>query len=177
MSVYNSAALAAAMNSSLNNVTGTEISTTDYNGAVNLGKHIKNPLDILVNTISSQNVNGLEIGRNSDESISVSGTATANTNLYYVNNSTIVSNACYQRLGRHKYYVTGGIKGSLVNSYIITIGYKKLLTDTLRTIRVPYGETVILDNTNGNYDYIAPYIAIWRNTTVNFIANLQIKKG
>lgn len=177
MSVYNSAAIAAAMNSVINNVTGGETTPENFKGAVNHGKYIKNPLDVLINTITSQTFNGLEIRRNSDESLSISGTATASTNLYYVNNATTISNDAYQRLGRHKYYVTGGAKGGAVNSYIITIGYKKLLTDTLRTVRIPYGETVILDNTNGAYDYIAPYIAVWRNTTVNFTTNLQIKKG
>lgn len=166
MSVYNSAALAAAMNSSINNVTGGETTPENFSGAVNLGTYIKNPRNIIINNVTGRTINGLTITANNDGTITVTGTATANTNLFIVNNAITVSVGSYQKLPKGVYIISGSPVGAGERGYIMSIRYGDS-TSSSAILRIPAQTKVTIDNSNGTYNFIAPYISVWSGETVN----------
>ena len=182
MSVYNSAAIAAAMNSAINNVTGGELSPESYNGAVNLGKYITNPRDILENNVTARVNNGLTITSNNDGTFNVVGTATA---LVLVpikgfNITTAVSGVVtadtYQHIPKGKYMIGSSPNGSEINKYIMSYRYGDKIGGSTNVVRVLPNETNVIDNTNGDYSYINLYFAVWSGQTVNLTVNPYLKK-
>ena len=181
MSVYNSAALAAAMNSSLNNVTGGETTPINFSGAVNLGKYIKNPRDILENNVTAKVINGLTITANNDGTFNVVGTATASTNvsMKLFTTTAIPANVqenAYQEIPKGKYIIGSSPTGSAVNKYIMSYRYGSTVGGSTRLGRVQPGETNLIDNTNGDYNYILLYFTVWSGQTVNITVNPYLKK-
>ena len=182
MSVYNSAALAAAMNSAINNVTGGETTPENFGGAVNLGKYIKNPRDILENNVTAKVVNGLTITANNDGTFSVVGTATATVLIQIKTFNTVssvpvtVNDNDYQHIPKGKYILGSSPNGSEVNKYIMTYRYGSVKGGTTRLSRVLPNETNIIDNTNGEYNYIILYFVVWSGQTVNLTVNPYLKK-
>ena len=166
MSVYNSAALAAAMNNAINNVTGGETTPENFGGAVNLGKYIKNPRNIIINNVTGRIINGLTITANNDGTITVTGTATANTNLFIVNNALTVSNNSYQELSKGVYIISGSPVGSVESKFIMSLRYGTTAAGTAIK-RIPAQTKVTIDNSNGAYKFIAPYISVWNGQTIN----------
>lgn len=166
MSIYNSAALSAAMNSAINNVTGGETTPMNFSGAVNLGKYIKNPRNIIINNATGRIINGLTITANNDGTITVTGTATANTNLFIVNNAPTISVGSSQKLPKGIYIISGSPVGAGVNDYIMSMRYGES-TSNMALMRIPAQTKVTIDNSNGAYNFIAPYISIWSGKTVN----------
>jgi len=166
MSVYNSAALAAAINSSINNVTGGETTSENFSGAVNLGTYIKNPRNIIINNATGRTINGLTITANNDGTITVTGTATANTNLFIVDNTLTVSVNSYQKLPKGTYIISGSPVGADVNKYIMSIRYGRTATSAAIQ-RISAQTKVTIDNNDGTYNFIAPYISVWNGQTVN----------
>ena len=166
MSVYNSASLAAAMNSSLNNVTGGETTPENFNGAVNLGTYIKNPRNIIINNVTGRIINGLTITVNNDGTITVTGTATANTNLFIVNNALTASTSSYQELSKGVYIMSGSPAGSAESKFIMSLRYGTATTSTA-IMRIPAQTKATIDNSNGAYKFIAPYISVWNGQTIN----------
>jgi len=166
MSVYNSAALATAMNSSINNITGGETTSENFSGAVNLGTYIKNPRNIIINNVTGRTINGLTITANNDGTITVTGTATANTNLFIVNNTLTVSANSYQELPKGVYIISGSPVGADVNKYTMSIRYGRTTSGTA-ILRIPAQTKVTIDNNDGAYKFTAPYISVWSSQTVN----------
>lgn len=166
MSVYNSAALAAAMNSSINNITGGETTPEDLKGAVNLGTYIKNPRNIIINSATGRIINGLTITANNDGTITVRGTATTNTNLFIVNNAPIISANSYQELPKGVYAISGSPVGAVESKFIMSFRYGATTTGT-SLMRIPAQTKVTIDNSNGTYKFIAPYISVWGGQTID----------
>ena len=181
MSVYNSAALAVAMNSAINNVTGGELSPESYNGAVNLGKYITNPRDILENNVTAKTVNGLTVTSNNDGTFNIVGTATASTNVLLklftgAGIPSTVNDTAYQEIPKGKYIIGSSPNGSAVNKYIMSYRYGSAVGGSTRLDRVQPGETNFIDNTNGDYNYILLYFTVWLGQTVNLTVNPYLKK-
>ena len=181
MSVYNSAALATAMNSAINNVTGGETTPMNFSGAVNLGKYIKNPRDILENNVTAKTANGLTITSNNDGTFNIVGTATAATNVLIklFTGSGIpstVNDTAYQEIPKGKYIIGSSPNGSAVNKYIMSYRYGSAVGGSTRLGRVQPGEINIIDNTNGDYNYILLYFTVWPGQTVNLTVNPYLKK-
>lgn len=181
MSVYNSAALAAAMNSAVNNVTGGELSPESYNGAVNLGKYITNPRDILENNVTAKTISGLTITANNDGTFNIVGTATATTQVLMklFTNAGVPANIqenAYQEIPKGKYIIGSSPAGSEVNKYIMSYRYGTTIGGSTRLDRVLPGETNIIDNTNGDYKYILLYFTVWPGQAVNLTVNPYLKK-
>lgn len=181
MSVYNSAAIAAAMNSAINNVTGGEVSTENFGGAVNLGKYIKNPRDILEYNVTAKSINGLSITSNNDGTFNIVGTATAATNVLMklFSNAgvpTSVQENAYQEIPKGKYIIGSSPADSAVNKYIMSYRYGTTIGGSTRLGRVLPNETNIIDNTDGEYKYILMYFTVWAGQTVNLTVNPYLKK-
>lgn len=181
MSVYNSGALAAAMNSVINNVTGGETTSINFSGAVNLGKYIKNPRDILVNNVTAKSINGLSITSNNDGTFNVVGTATAATNVLMklFTNAGIPANVqenAYQEIPKGKYIIGSSPNGSEQNKYIMSYRYGSTMGGPTSLKRLQPNETDIIDNTNGDYNYILLYFTVWPGQTVNLTVNPYLKK-
>ena len=181
MSVYNSAALATAMNSAINNVTGGETTPMNFSGAVNLGKYIKNPRDILENNVTAKSLNGLTITSNNDGTFNIAGTATAVTSVLMklFTNQGVPSNVqenAYQEIPKGKYIIGSSPVGSEINKYIMSYRYGTTIGGSTRLGRVLPNETNIIDNTNGEYKYILMYFSVWSGQTVNLTVNPYLKK-
>lgn len=181
MSVYNSAAIAAAMNSAINNVTGGETTPINFSGAVNLGKYIKNPRDILENNVTAKSINGLSITSNNDGTFNAVGTATAATNVLMklFTNAGVPSNVqenAYQEIPKGKYIIGSSPAGSEANKYIMSYRYGTTIGGSTRLSRILPDETNIIDNTNGDYKYILMYFTVWPGQTVNLTVNPYLKK-
>ncbi len=181
MSVYNSAALAAAMNSAVNNVTGGKLSPESYNGAVNLGKYITNPRDILENNVTAKSVNGLTVTSNNDGTFNIVGTATAVTNVLLklftgAGIPTTVNDTAYQEIPKGKYIIGSSPNGSAVNKYIMSYRYGSTMGGSTTLQRIQPDEPLMIDNTNGDYNYILLYFTVWLGQTVNLTVNPYLKK-
>lgn len=181
MSVYNSAALAAAMNSAINNVTGGETTTENFGGAVNLGKYIKNPRDILENNVTAKEINGLTITSNNDGTFNIVGTATAATNVLIklfsnMGVPTSVNESAYQEIPKGEYIIGSSPVGSETNKYIMSYRYGTTMGGATTLKRIAPNETTIIDNTNGEYKYILLYFTVWSGQTVNLTVNPYLKK-
>lgn len=135
------------------------------------------PEDVLVNNLTSKEVNGLTVTRNADGSVSVKGTSTANTNLCIYNDSLSATAAAYQIIENGQYLIGGGIAGGAENEFILSASYDDALGGTpARRMRVPYGEEIPLDNSDGAYRYLCVYIAVWKSQTVDFTCKPHLYK-
>ncbi len=127
------------------------------------------PEDVLVNNLTSKEVNGLTVTRNADGSVSVKGTSTANTNLCIYNDSLSTTTEAYQIIENGQYLIGGGIAGGAENEFILSARYDDAPGGMpSRVMRVPYGEEIPLDNSDGAYRYLCVYIAVWKDQTVDF---------
>lgn len=187
MSVYNSAAIAETMNVGVSNVTGTTAenvtATESYNQVVNNGgQYIKNPRDILINNTTGRTLGGLEISVNSDGTINVSGTATDNNrNIMFYSNSTgaiptTVNASMYQKIPRGKYICGPSPAGSEANKYIMSMRYGSAIDGNTRLMRIPSGETIVIDNTTGDFDYCLIYFTVWVGIELKVVLNPYLKK-
>ena len=186
MSVYNSAAIAETMNVGVSNVTGTTTenatATEDYKQVVNNGgQYIKNPRDILVNNAVGRTSNGLTVSRNSDGTISIVGTATATASVYFYNFTgssipTRVTDADYQKIPIGKYLCGSAPPGSEINKYLLSCRVGSEIGGNTRLLRVQSGEPLMIDNTNGESNYILLYFTVWSGQTVNLIVSPYLKK-
>lgn len=121
--------------------------------------------NLVVNNVTNKTANGLTI-TSSGEAITVNGTATTNTNIY-IYNDAVGGNPEYQKLGKGKYIIYGNPSNAAANDFILTMRYKSTEEGTSSILRFPVGETVVIDNTNGAYNYVGIYIAVWNGKTVN----------
>lgn len=121
--------------------------------------------NLVINNATSKTVNGLDITV-SGESITVNGTATANTNLYLKTDSSELTNQTYQKLGKGKYTIGGNPDTAAANYFIISMRYKSTESGTSSILRFPVGETVEIDNSTGTYNYVTVYIGIWNARTL-----------
>lgn len=121
--------------------------------------------NLVENNLTNKTANGLTITVNGD-AITVNGTATNNTNLY-IYNDAVGGDPTYQKLGKGKYIVGGNPSDATPNNFIISMRYKATEESTSGIYRFPVGGTAIIDNTNGAYNYISIYIAVWNGKIVN----------
>lgn len=183
---YNSLAIAETMNAGVSNVTGTTTenvtATESYNHVVNNGgQYIKNPRDILINNAVGRTSNGLTVSRNSDGTVTIVGTATATTSVYFYNYAgtsipTTVTENAYQEIPKGKYIIGSSPNGSEINKYFMSYRYGSKIGGSTRLGRVLPNETNIIDNTNGDYKYILLYFTVWSGQTVNLTVNPYLKK-
>jgi hypothetical protein len=121
--------------------------------------------NLVENNLTNKTANGLTITVNG-ESITVNGTANANTNLY-IYNDAVGGTPEYQKLGKGRYIIDGNPSDAATNNFIISMRYKATEADASTIYRFPVGETAVIDNTNGDYNYVSIYIAVWNRRTVN----------
>ena len=121
--------------------------------------------NLVENNLTNKTTNGLTITVNGHD-ITVNGTATANTNLY-VYNDAVGGNPEYQKLGKGRYIIGGNPSDAASNAFIVSMRYKATEEGTSSIYRFPVGETAVIDNTDGAYNYVGIYIAVWNGKTVN----------
>lgn len=121
--------------------------------------------NLVENNLTNKTANGLTITVNGN-AITVNGTATGNTNIN-IQNDTVGANLGYQKLGKGKYILDGNPAGAANNNFIISMRYKATESGASAIMRFPVGETVVIDNTNGDYTYIGIYVAVWNGKTLD----------
>jgi len=137
------------------------------------------PEDVLVNNLTSKEVNGLTVTRNADGSVSVKGTSTANTNLCIYNDSLSTTAAAYQIIENGQYLIGGGIAGykraysgsALAGNGVEGIGSMTTQTgnntilDVMQSVGT-FSRCVIFGGTNdfGNSENIDAFRAAVQNT-------------
>lgn len=132
--------------------------------------------DILINSLTSQEYNGLTLTKNPDGSVRVQGTATANVNFCLYNNSYALTANAYQIIENGVYYIGGGIEGNKEGKFILSARYDDAIGGApSQMFRIPYGENIKIDNSNGEYKYLAVYIAVWNGQTVDFVCKPYLK--
>lgn len=132
--------------------------------------------DILVNNLTSQEYNGLTLTKNPDGSVRVQGTATANVNFCLYNNGYTLTTDAYQVIENGVYYVGGGIEGNEEGRFYLSARYDDAIGGApSQLFRIPYGESIRIDNSNGEYKYLAVYLAVWRGATVDFTCKPYLK--
>lgn len=130
--------------------------------------------NILVNAFTDktpQEANGLTITV-SNGTITVNGTANANTNLCFVNNTIgSVTFSTYQVIDHGIYLLDGNPLDAAENKYILSYKYDPDGSGGTPSsqARVAVGQPSEIDNSTGDYTYIAMYFAIWRGTVCNNI--------
>ena len=130
--------------------------------------------DEILNNVTSQEINGLTVTRNGDGSLTFNGTATASTNFFLKNDSHTVGD--YYQIEKDRYYISGSPQGAASNKYIMSYRYIAENSESSTIARVPSGGD-ILDNTNGDRNTIAPYIAVWSGITCNNVTfNPELRK-
>lgn len=135
------------------------------------------PENMLINNLTSQEYNGLTLTKNPDGSVRVQGTATANVNFCLYNNGYTLTTSAYQVIENGIYYIGGGIEGNEEGKFILSARYDDAIGGApSQMFRIPYGENVRIDNSNGEYKYLAVYIAVWSGTTVDFICKPYLYK-
>ena len=123
--------------------------------------------NVLINRLTNQTYNGLTLTVNNDKSITVNGTASATTTFYICDGSHRVSNAILQEIDNGSYLISGAPEGAEENNFVLSYLYKKTLTTTSQTVRVPAGEEVVIDNSSGDYHFFAVSFTVWSGITVN----------
>lgn len=123
--------------------------------------------NILINSITSHTFNGLRVTVNEDKSITINGTASANSRFYIKNNVHTVNNSSLQELSNGTYIISGSPEGSSDGTYSLSYTYKKTSTTTSNTLIVPAGEEVTIDNTSSVYHLFAAFISVSSGTTLN----------
>ena len=132
--------------------------------------------DILVNNLTSQEYNGLTLTKNSDGSVRIQGTATANSNFHLYNDSHSATLSSYQIIDNGTYYIGGGIEGSEEGKYYLSARYDDAAGGApSQVLRIPYGDNILIDNPTGAYKYLSFYIAVWKGQTVDFTCKPYLK--
>lgn len=121
--------------------------------------------NLVENNLTNKTANGLTITVNG-EAITVNGTATTTTTLW-IYNDAVDGNFEYQKLGKGRYIIDGNPSGAAVNDFILSMRYKSTEDGNSSILRFPVGETIVIDNTNGDYNYVSIYIGVWNGKTVD----------
>ena len=138
--------------------------------------------NIIKNELTSRTVNGITLTVNSDGTVTVNGTATADTTFSLVRgrNGTSFTSADYQELQNGVYVISGSPSDGAVNKYLMSYRYDNdLSSDPPSGLARVYPGRNILDNSSGTRRYICPYISVWSGITVDnvtFSPYLALKK-
>ena len=122
--------------------------------------------NILINNLTSQTYNGLTLTVNADKSITVNGTASDDTTFYICDGSYRVSNAILQEIDNGSYYISGAPEGAEENKYVLSYLFKRTLSTTSQTFRVPADQEVPIYNVDGKYHYFAVSFTVWSGISV-----------
>ena len=123
--------------------------------------------NLLENNCLSEQYNGLTVTVNADKSITVNGTATANSNICVYNGGHTLGTAAYQVIENGSYILSGAPEGQSEGTYMLSYRYDDAIGGDPSVLgRVPV-EGVTLDNTSGAYRYLAVYIAVWNGATLD----------
>ena len=159
----------AIMNNNLMLERGTGLNLSEYAA---YGECYDIPIAVkgkneIINTIATQTRNGLTITRNDDGSITINGTATANTNFVLTQDTQTFNVADYQEIDRQRYILSGSPASGAVNKYLMSFKYCSAAGSASSFARVPAGGSAVIDNTSGDHCLIAPYITVWNGITCN----------
>ena len=123
--------------------------------------------NLLENNCFSMRYNGLTITVNADKSITVNGTATANSNICVYSGGHTLVTAAYQVIENGTYLLSGAPEGQTEGTFMLSYRYDDAIGGTPSVLeRVPV-EGVTLDNTGGAYKYLAVYIAVWKDAVLD----------
>lgn len=122
--------------------------------------------NIIVNALASQTYNGITLTRNSDGSVTLNGTAEASMNFSMTRDTHTLYSDDYQPIENTVYVISGSPEDAAVNKYMMSLRYVSAIGSASSFARIlPEGLTI--DNTGGEYNYIAPYISVWSGVTCN----------
>jgi uncharacterized repeat protein (TIGR02543 family) len=123
--------------------------------------------NILENNYTSETYNGLTIVVNPDKSITLNGTATANSNICIYSGNHTLTTPAYQVIENGIYILSGAPESQSEGAYMLSYRYDDAIGGNPSVLgRVPV-DGVTLDNTNGAYKYLAVYIAVWEGAILN----------
>ena len=118
--------------------------------------------NMLENNISNFSYRGIDFKINADKTITASGESTGTINVWFPNGST--STPEYQQLEQKKYIISGSPSGT--SNIFVAFRYKATESGSYTRVTVPSGQSVTIDNTSGNYNYVAVYIGMTSGKTI-----------
>lgn len=118
--------------------------------------------NLLENNISNFSYRGIDFKINADKTITASGESTGTINVWFPNGST--STPEYQQLEQKKYIISGSPSGT--SNIFVAFRYKATESGSYTRVTVPSGQSVTIDNTSGNYNYVAVYIGMTSGKTI-----------
>ena len=111
-------------------------------------------------TISTQGVTIV----NTNGVVTINGTTTIGTWIW-VQSGTVSSQGTFQELGKGKYAIGGVPEDATVSTYRMHLLYRSTASGSQTSVQIlPDNDPVIIDNTNGDYNYVALRITIASGT-------------
>lgn len=118
--------------------------------------------NMLENNISNFSYRGIDFKINADKTITASGESTGTINVWFPNGST--STPEYQQLEQKKYIISGSPSGT--SNIFVAFRYKATESGSYTRVTVPSGQSVTIDNTSGDYNFVAVYIGMTSGKTI-----------
>lgn len=118
--------------------------------------------NLLENNISNFSYRGIDFKINADKTITASGKSTGTINVWFPNGAT--STPEYQQLEQKKYIISGSPAST--SNIFVAFRYKATESGSYTRVTVPSGQSVTIDNTSGNYNYVAVYIGMTSGKTI-----------
>lgn len=124
--------------------------------------------NLVVNKITSVTGQGIT-AVNNNGTVVINGTTTIGTWLW-CQSGRFSATATYQKLGKGKYTIGGVPADSASSTYRLYLFYKSNESDSgASTVITAANDPLIIDNTNGDYNYVSLRITISADTVCNNI--------
>ena len=117
-----------------------------------------------ITTVSGQGITAV----NNNGVITINGTNSSTGTWLWIQSGRISATATFQELGIGKYAIGGVPEDSTSSNYRMFLVYKSSASGTSTSVSIDSSnDPLIIDNTNGDYNYVAMRISISGNTVCN----------
>ena len=123
-----------------------------------------NGANLIVNQITTVRGQGITAVNNNGV-VTINGTNSSTATWLWIQSGRISATATFQELGIGKYAIGGVPEDSTSSNYRMFLVYKSSASGTSTSVAIDSSnDPLIIDNTNGDYNYVAMRIAISGNT-------------
>lgn len=123
-----------------------------------------NGANLIVNEITTVTGQGITAVNNNGV-ITINGTNSSTATWLWIQSGRISATATFQELGIGKYAIGGVPEDSTSSNYRMFLVYKSSASGTSTSVSIDSSnDPLIIDNTNGDYNYVAMRISISGNT-------------
>ena len=120
--------------------------------------------NLLVNNITTVTGQGITVV-NTNGVITINGTNSSTSTWLWIQSGRISATATFQELGIGIYAIGGVPEDSTLSNYRMYLVYKSSASGTSTSVTIDSSnDPLIIDNTNGDYNYVAMRISIVANT-------------